>query len=272
MLALTVSGEISDSTNESRAFSFFPMCLNIGILVASFIGGTFGSSKSFPTLTSAFPIFKTYPYLLPNFLAALLPLLVAIIAAIWLEETLPPKASPSDVSSEGTLTGSDDGVTGPDDLDKEETSLKALFTPHINAIMFSFAILSLLGGAQTALQPLFAFTPVRDGGLGFGEKEIGIAMSIRSVATIAVQLLAFPALQRTFGTNRLFRWLMVLWLPTYLGLPFLNAIARTGDHPVIVWVGLSATLLCSAIANMAFGTCWIGCRSDCADAQCATCS
>lgn len=220
------------------------MCLNVGILIASFIGGTFGSSKSFPSLTRLLPIFETYPYLLPNVLAALLPLIAAIIAWIWLEETLPVDNKDSD--SEGTIAVSEDGSM------KEATSLKALFTPHINTIMFSFAILSLLGGAQTALQPLFAFTPIRDGGLGFGEEQIGIAMSIRSVATIGVQLVAFPWLQRKAGTLRLFRWLMVLWLPTYLGLPFCNILARTG-HPVAVWLLLSFTLLCSAIANMAFG-------------------
>lgn len=225
------------------------MCLNVGILIASFIGGTFGSSKAFPTLTSALPIFETYPYLLPNVLAALLPLIAAVLAAVYLEETLPPKdeLKLGYAASDDTLAGSDDG-----DSMKEETSLKALFTPHINSIMFSFAILSLLGGAQTALQPLFAFTPVRDGGLGFGEKQIGIAMSIRSVATIGVQLLAFPWLQRKVGTLRLFRWLMVLWLPTYLGLPLCNALART-NHPIGVWIGLSTTLFCSAVANMAFG-------------------
>ena len=240
------SGEVSDETNESRAFSFFPMCLNIGILIASFIGGTFGSSKSFPGLAKAIPLFASYPYLLPNLLAALLPLVAAIVAAIWLEETLPPKVQSGYANSEGTLTS--------DDLPaKEETSLKALFTPHINTIMFSFAILSLLGGAQTALQPLFAFTPVKDGGLGFGEKQIGLAMSIRSIATIAVQVAAFPVLQRKIGTHRLYKYLMVLWLPTYLGLPFLNGLARTGDHTVAVWIGLSFTLMCSAIANMAFG-------------------
>lgn len=224
------------------------MCLNTGILIASFIGGTFGSSKSFPGLMRAIPLFETYPYLLPNLLASILPLVAAVIAWIWLEETLPAKtaqASNDDAQSDATITGSDDIV-------KEETSLKALFTPHINAIMFSFAILSLLGGAQTALQPLFCFTPVKDGGLGFGEKQIGMAMSIRSVATIVVQVAAFPYLQRKIGTNRLYRWLMILWIPTYIGLPFLNGIARTG-HPVVVWIGLSATLLCSAIANMAFG-------------------
>ena len=214
------------------------MCLNTGVLIASFIGGTFGSSKSFPNLIKTFPIFETYPYLLPNLLAAILPLVAAVVAMIWLEETVPSKDDDS----------SDDMAVGKE----EPTSFKALFTPHINAIMFSFAVLSLLGGAQGALQPLFCFTPVRDGGLGFGEGQIGTSMSIRSIATILVQVLAFPMLQRRMGTLRLYRYLMVLWLPTYVLLPFLNGLAR-GGHPVLVWLGLSFTLFCSAVANMAFG-------------------
>ena len=250
------SAEISDETNESRAFSFFPICLNTGILIASFVGGTFGSSANFPGLIKAFPFFKTFPYLLPNLLAALLPAVVAIIAAIWLKETLPSKIRKDlpDTASSHTATPSEDNA-------KEETSYKSLFTPHINAIMFSFAVLSLLGGAQSAIQPLFCFTPIRDGGLGFSEKEIGISMSIRSIATVAVQVLAFPWLQRHVGTLRLYRWLMILWLPTYLGLPFVAGLARVGTDNghkrkdgglVSVWISLSATLLCSAVANMAF--------------------
>jgi Na+/melibiose symporter-like transporter len=166
------------------------------------------------------------------------------MAAIYLKETLPPRETKpaSDANSEDTVN----------DADKEETSYKSLFTPHINALMFSFAILSLLGGAQSALQPLFCFTPVNDGGLGFSESEIGTAMSIRAVATIACQVIAFPWLQRTWGTQRLYKWLMVLWIPTYIGLPFLNILARQG-YNTGVWVGLSFTLACSAVANMAFG-------------------
>ena len=228
------------------------MCLNIGILIASFIGGTFGSSKMFPRLVETFPLLETYPYLLPNLLAAILPLVAAVVAMIWLKETLPSIVSGPESDSEDTLIGSDDATTA-----KEDQSLSSLFTPHINKIMISFAILSLLGSAQIALQPLFAFTPIRDGGLGFGEKEIGWAMSIRSVATIAVQLLAFPVLQRHVGTNRLYRWIMVLWLPTYLGLPLCNLLAR-GGNLTAVWLALSTTLLCSAVANMSFGV-WFGC-------------
>lgn len=163
------------------------------------------------------------------------PLVVAIIAAIWLKETLPP---PSDPTTENDTS--------------KDVSYKDLLTPKINILMISFAILSLLGSAHTALQPLFTFTPVRDGGLGFSEKEIGISISIRSVMTIVIQVAAFPSLQRKVGTRRLYKWLMILWLPTYLGLPLVNVLARRG-WSVGVWTGLSATLLFSAIANMAFG-------------------
>jgi len=127
--------------------------------------------------------------------------------------------------------------------------------------MFSFAVLSLLGGAQSALQPLFCFTPINDGGLGFSESQIGTAMSIRAVATIAVQVIAFPLLQRRVGTARLYRWLMILWIPTYMGLPFLNILARQG-YTTGVWVGLSFTLACSAVANMSFGEyCYLSARN-----------
>jgi len=225
------------------------MCLNLGILIASFLGGSFANINNFPRFANTFPIFKTFPYLLPNLLAAFPPLIAAVLAAIYLKETLPPK--PPISSTEST-----DSV-----IDKEETSYKALFTPHINALMFSFAVLSLLGGAQSALQPLFCFTPINDGGLGFSESQIGTAMSIRAVATIAVQVIAFPLLQRRVGTARLYRWLMILWIPTYMGLPFLNILARQG-YTTGVWVGLSFTLACSAVANMSFGEyCYLSARN-----------
>ena len=124
--------------------------------------------------------------------------------------------------------------------------------------MFSFAILSLVAGAQLALVPLFCFTPVSNGGLGFGEADIGNAMSIRAVSTIAVQLFAFPALQRKFGSLRLYRYLMILWIPSFFLLPFGNVLARA-NQPALVWVSLSSSLILSAIANMAFGELFFPC-------------
>ena len=90
-LILVDSGELSDETNSARAFSFFPVCLNIGVLIASTLGGSFGNINRFPRLRDSIPLFKTFPYLLANLLTAIITLIPALIALIWLRDTLLPK-------------------------------------------------------------------------------------------------------------------------------------------------------------------------------------
>lgn len=211
--------------------------MNIGTLLASYFGGEFANvSVKHPAIARMFPIFATYPYLLPCALAAALPVLSALAAFFFLEETLQPKA----VDADGAV------------IEEEPIPIKELFTPKVNKVMFSFAILSLMGTAIGGLLPLFCFTPTRDGGLEFSEKDIGNAMSIRAIAILVVQILAFPWLQRKMGTYRLYKLMMFLWIPAFLGLPLLVPFAMH-KQTAIVWIGLGFTLLCGAIGNMAFG-------------------
>ncbi|KAI9634257.1 major facilitator superfamily domain-containing protein [Dioszegia hungarica] len=231
-----IMAEICDETNESRAFSLFPVMLNLGTLIASYVGGEYANvGRHYPNFANTFPIFKTYPYLLPCLIAGLFPLLSSLAAFIWLEETLPPPSISSD----------------PDAVPDEPEPLKDIFTTKINLIMVSFGVLSLMGSAIMGIHPLFCFTPAIDGGLGFSEKNIGNAMSVRAVLILVVQLVAFPWLQRKIGTWRLYKILMFFWIPTFLGLPFVNLIAR-GGNMAMVWVSLTLTLVCAAIGNMAF--------------------
>lgn len=210
--------------------------LNLGTLIASYVGGEYANvGRHYPNFANTFPIFKTYPYLLPCLIAGLFPLLSSLAAFIWLEETLPPPSISSD----------------PDAVPDEPEPLKDIFTTKINLIMVSFGVLSLMGSAIMGIHPLFCFTPAIDGGLGFSEKNIGNAMSVRAVLILVVQLVAFPWLQRKIGTWRLYKILMFFWIPTFLGLPFVNLIAR-GGNMAMVWVSLTLTLVCAAIGNMAF--------------------
>ena len=126
--------------------------------------------------------------------------------------------------------------------------------------MFSFGVLSLMGSATGALLPLYCFTPVQNGGLGFNAVQIGNALSARAVSTIVIQLAAFPYLQRRVGMLRLYRVLMALWIPAFLGLPLLNILARK-DMQVGVWLGLVLVFACGSIANMAFGKTFPSVRS-----------
>lgn len=111
--------------------------------------------------------------------------------------------------------------------------------------------MSLEAISYQALLPLFFFTPVKLGGLGFTEAQIGTALSLRGVATIGVQLFAFPPLVTLVGATRLFRILIALYVPTFLLLPLLNVLARTHGS-ALEWAGVAAVLLLGAISNMAF--------------------
>jgi hypothetical protein len=228
------SGEITDETNEARAFSLFPICLNSGIIVASYLGGTFANTRG-TSIGNAIPLFDKYPYALPMILSSLFPLVSGLTALFFLKETLP-----QNLHAES------------EQASPEDKSLKKLMTRHISLIIFSFGVLSLLGIGIGALLPLFCFTPIEHGGLGFNAKTIGSVISQRSVSVLIIQMVAFPWFQKRVGTTRLFKWLMTLWIPTMLLMPLCNIFARMGNETML-WISLYLFMLVGSLAGMAFG-------------------
>ncbi|BEI86362.1 hypothetical protein CcaverHIS002_0606490 [Cutaneotrichosporon cavernicola] len=232
----SVIGEITDESNQARAFSLFPLSLAIGTIVASMVGGYLSNiTVTFPSLADTLPLLATHPYFLPSFIAGLFPAVGGLIALFWMDETLPPK----------------EPFHGTEEEERTLSALELLRDPTIWPLMYSFALMSLEAIAYQALLPLFFFTPVNLGGLGFTEMQIGTALSLRGIATIGVQLFAFPPLVTKMGATRLFRILIVLYIPTFILLPFLNILARTRGAG-LEWVGVGAVLLLGAVSNMAF--------------------
>ncbi|KAL7419048.1 hypothetical protein Q5752_005884 [Cryptotrichosporon argae] len=225
----SVIGEITDETNQARAFSFFPLALAIGNILASLIGGYLPHPARYaPRLVAVLPFLADYPYFLPCFAAALFPLTSGVLAWMLLRESLPA------------------------DLHAEPAAdVRAMLADaHVRALLVSFTALSLAAIALGSLLPLFLFTPLAAGGLGFSEAQIGTALSVRGAATIAVQLFAFPRLVRQVGTVRLFNVLVALYLPTFLGLPLTHALAPLGS--AWIWAGVTAVVALASVGNMAF--------------------
>lgn len=280
----SVIGELCDETNQSVAFSFFPLSMAIGTILASAIGGYFPRiTDRYPKLGQTIPILDRYPYLLPCLVAAIFPLVSGLVAWIWMEETLPPKAKDMQIEGQSQArsqvlhahphttvhySSTDEGDTRvegaadhhntgipPRDIDDQEddapVSFRDLLTPDINALMTSFGLLQLQGISFLGLLPLFCFTPVPSGGLSFSSGKIGLAMSIRGVSTIAVQLFAFPWLSKRIGTVKLYKVLVILFIPAFVLLPLCNVMARS-ERDVWVWIGLSGSMGLYAIGNMAF--------------------
>ncbi len=229
------SAEITDKSNEARAFSLFPICLNTGVIIASFLGGTFANTRG-SSIAHALPIFETFPFLLPMLLASIFPLLSGSLAYFYLEETLPPPKE----------------ITENSDETPPVTSVKALFTKEISLIIFSFGVISLLGMALQALIPLFLFTPLDKGGMGFDAERIGYVISQKSLSVLFIQVLAFPWLQKRLGTVPLYKLCSVLWLPSFAVLPLANLAQRHGQT-VLAWSGIYGFMLISGFAGLGFG-------------------
>ena len=236
--------------------------LNVGSMIAASIGGNFARPAiNHPRIVQLFPIFETYPYLLPSIMAGFLPIAAGTLAIFFLKETLPPKRSPTSsvirdpVSRDESVdeNGSDATVVhSPAEDPASDFTYSSLFTWKIMSIMFSFGMISLVGTALAGLSPLYYFTSIRAGGVGFSAKEIGYAMTIRSVTTILIQLLVFPPLQRRVNTTRLYKILLFFYLPLVWGLPVINLVAKSGNNAA-VWVSIMVLSLCGSIANMANG-------------------
>ncbi|KLJ05871.1 hypothetical protein EMPG_10696 [Blastomyces silverae] len=76
----TCLGEITDRTNQSRAFTYLPVIYGIGGITGPIIGGLLVSKAS--------QVNKNYPYLTPNMVSAVILTVDFILAYIFLEESL----------------------------------------------------------------------------------------------------------------------------------------------------------------------------------------
>ena len=81
----TCLGEVTDKTNQSRAFTWLPVMYSLGSITGPALGGllvgrSVGNSRSGDE--------ERYPFLAPNLTAAVLLVFSVVVLGIWFEETL----------------------------------------------------------------------------------------------------------------------------------------------------------------------------------------
>ena len=80
----TCLGEITDRSNQSKAFTWLPVLYGLGAITGPLIGGVLVANKNPPVGTKPNP----YPYLLPNLVSAAILFVDLILASVFLEESL----------------------------------------------------------------------------------------------------------------------------------------------------------------------------------------
>jgi hypothetical protein len=79
----TCLGEITDRSNQSRAFTYLPVIYGLGAITGPIIGGLLVSAHR-----GSSGLLSVYPYLLPNLFSAALLMVDLVVIMIFLEESL----------------------------------------------------------------------------------------------------------------------------------------------------------------------------------------
>ncbi len=79
----TCLGEITDRSNQAKAFTYLPVIYGIGAITGPLVGGVLVNNRTSPDGSS-----PSYPYLPPNIVSASLLMIDFVVTALFLEESL----------------------------------------------------------------------------------------------------------------------------------------------------------------------------------------
>jgi MFS family permease len=279
-LVSTCLGEVTDRSNQSKAFTYLPVVYGIGAITGPMLGGLLVLEEN--PFAKGQP--NPYPYALPNIIAALVLFIDAILIMFFLEETLDDARSwPSigdrvstfftwlwqfgsashhptyirrilnrnkSTSSDATLQQSSPPPVLPV-LNEPIFSHKDVFTRDTILLLASFLIFQLSNVAYGSLYPIFgeAAPPT---GRGLSPKNIGLSMAFAGIVTIVFQIFFYGKLRDQFGNRASFRLSHILFFVAFAIMPFVGYTHQTGigQGPKWVWAELGISLVLKTIATV----------------------
>ncbi|KAF7537901.1 hypothetical protein G7Z17_g12760 [Cylindrodendrum hubeiense] len=231
----TVLGEVTDRSNQSKAFTYLPIIYSLGGISGPALGGLL-VGKTGPA----------FPFLGPNIMAAALLACSLIVVGIWFEETLDEsdasfvkpawfekltslflkrKSEPRPkswsarwprgrshtaplLSSSGSTSDDDDEDEDDlqrdqrnDEADTKSDSAKSAWR-HLSSttllLLCTYLVFQLSNISFNSLYPIFADTPP-PAGRDLLPSKIGISLSLAGVATILFQAFLFQPLKARAG-------------------------------------------------------------------------
>ncbi|KAH7100536.1 MFS general substrate transporter [Auriculariales sp. MPI-PUGE-AT-0066] len=252
-------GEITDETNQARAFPILSLCWNLGCIIGPLIGGTLSDPATrYPEIFGDIQYLKDRPFFLPCALSSSLTLCSIVLGYFTLTETLPSKVQKQNIA-DGTATPNYGAITAPVPAEPApDVSMKSLLRdPTIISVVRSYFVLSLNGSSIDVLFVLLAYTAISLGGLARTPQEIGFALSFSGLIAAIMGPIFFPWLTKRIPIKKLYPRLMSFYPVVFLTLPCLNAIAKAYLVPgtdneiskrgqAILWTALAVPLFLTA--------------------------
>jgi MFS family permease len=257
----TCLGEITDRSNQSRAFVYLPVLYGIGGITGPAIGGLLVTQKN--------PFHKgeknPYPYLFPNLFSAAILLIDLIITAFFLEESLEEARELSPLKKRveylfswlWQFTGGArhptytrhhfhrhsryDGVDGHEDSDGDnESETQSLLSmpdlfPHNDRqltrkevlnrntilLLSTYLVFQISNISFNSLYPIFASFSAPTG-RNLSPEEIGLSLSFAGIVTIVFQVGIFGKLKEKMGNKATYRAGLLLFFLSMMMMPWVG--------------------------------------------------
>lgn len=228
----TMISENSTKRTQAKAFSYFAFTSNVGIFLGPFIGVLSNPADQYPTVFGNIQLFKTFPYALPTITTGVISASAAILTLLFVKETLTPERRAKNAEY-------DQGPMSIWDL---------LKFPGVAKVIYLYGHVMVLAFGYTAVIPVFWFTHVQLGGYGFSPFQISMLMGATGLSQALWTLLAFPPLQKRYGTGGVLRACAILWPIFFMMSPLSNFFLRQ-NLTALFWIfGPVATVIGTGIA------------------------
>ncbi|KAI1997515.1 hypothetical protein LOZ53_000522 [Ophidiomyces ophidiicola] len=279
----TCLGEITDRSNQSRAFAFLPVIYGIGGITGPVLGGLLVSKKAI--------IDERFPYLAPNLVSAAILVIDFIMAALYLEESLEDAVSipaigrrvrnlftrlwqftcssrPSYLRAQSRDSGrglSCWGSRGNTDTDVEQPLFRRRRShdPHLISeevlnrdiilLLITYLIFALSNVSYNSLYPIFAQASPPTG-RALTPQEIGLSLGFAGIVTIVFQVCIFGKLRDKMGNRWSYRAGLFGFVISFALMPFIGykdkaAIeGRVSKNGILLAIELCVILLLKTIA------------------------
>nr|KMM71371.1 hypothetical protein CPAG_07678 [Coccidioides posadasii RMSCC 3488] len=247
----TCLGEITDRSNQSRAFTYLPVIYGVGGITGPILGGLLVSKNT--------RLDERFPYLGPNIASAVILVFDFIMAFFFLEESLEDAVSLPEIgekvrdlftwlwqftsstrpsylrsrSSSRRRRSYDSDVSTRNYVEsptvplferrgnREDFASYEVLNRDVFLLLLTYLIFALSNVSYNSLYPIFAQAP-RPTGRELTPQEIGLSLGFAGIVTIAFQVCIFGKLRDKMGNRWSYRAGLFGFVISFALMPFVG--------------------------------------------------
>jgi hypothetical protein len=135
------------------------------------------------------------------------------------------------------------------------TTWQLFKSPGVAQVILIFNYVMVLGYTFTAVNPVYMYTPIELGGIGFTPVLIAGFTAIAGASQAIWLLLVFPRLHKRVGTGRVLFYCACAWPIFFASSVVFNTLLRH-NLKATFWATAPLTLALGSGVSMAFSTCF----------------